>query len=92
MPEPLLKPRIFRREDLPKFPWILEVPDQGAAHATREYFETFTGAVAGLADWWAHGNRASFLRYPGTGHDRRREACEFIKTGKRPQWRDGVRR
>jgi hypothetical protein len=93
MPEPLLKPHIFRNSDTPQFPWALDVPDQGEAHSTREIFASFADAVAGLADWWANGNRASFLRYLGAGIDRRREAWEFITTGKRRwQWQDGVRR
>lgn len=80
--ERLLKPTIRRAVvgdwwDGPR-PWRLDVPDQGAAHSTVEFFATFEDAVAGLADWWARGNRASFLRHPGSGRDRRREAAAFI--------------
>lgn len=79
----LLKPRIRR---IPVgwggggTGWHLMVPDQGDAHSTIEHFDTFEEAVEGLAEWWRRGNWASFLRHPGYGHDRRREAAEFIAT------------
>lgn len=80
--ERLLKPTIRRAVvgdwwDGP-CPWRLDVPDQGEAYSTVEVFPTFDDAVAGLTDWWARGNRAGFLRRPGSGRDRRREAAAFI--------------
>lgn len=75
----LMKPRISRKpHPWPRTPWHLEVPDQGSAYATIEPYETFEDALAGLADWWAHGNRAGFLRHPGYGRDRRGEAQHHI--------------
>jgi hypothetical protein len=78
MTEPLRKPRIRRGRDVFIGRWVLSVPDQGSAHATIEPFSTFEAALDGLADWWAHGNRASFLRHPGYGHDRRRDVVRYV--------------
>jgi hypothetical protein len=81
----LAKPRILRARpgdwwDGPN-PWQLRVPDQGSAYATVETFPTFEAALDGLADWWANGNRAGFLRHPGYGHDRRREVLAALTAG-----------
>jgi hypothetical protein len=79
----LAKPRIRRRPDCwdESTPWQLEVPDQGSCYCTVEPFPTFEAALDGLADWWANGNRASFLRHPGHGHDRRREVLAGLRGG-----------
>lgn len=72
-PEQLAKPVIRRGGPGDPSAWCLEVPDAGSAYCTMECYPTFEGAVAGLADWWRHGNYASFLRHPGYGRDRRSE-------------------
>jgi len=71
----LTKPRVHFAQPGELFGgrWVLQVPDHGSLYCTIEPFPTYEAALDGLADWWANGNRASFLRYPGTGRDRRRE-------------------
>lgn len=71
----LTKPRIHfaRPGEFFAGQWVLQVPDHGFLYCTIEPFPTYEAALNGLANWWANGNRASFLRHPGSGVDRRRE-------------------